>query len=234
MIISNDDILRAEIEQLKERVQHFEALLNGIPAFVCMYQIDQFDDANSAYNIWRNEQAIDMAVDANEIAFGNDVGCLCNNMLPLDVNMVRQSVDYFKANPGEDIFTGIARYKNQLNECHWLYFTTFVFKRTANDIPWQLVTSGFKLWEPVNCNAQLFDALKEINRLKNQSKIEKISKREHEILKLVSKGLTDREIADILFISERTAQTHRNNLIKKTGNKNTASLVTFAVENGLH
>jgi len=61
----------------------------------------------------------------------------------------------------------------------------------------------------------------------------KVTKREQEILKLICKGLSNQEIADKLFISQRTVQGHRANLISKTDSKNSIDLVVFAIRNKL-
>ena len=60
-----------------------------------------------------------------------------------------------------------------------------------------------------------------------------ISEREQEILVAVCRGLSNQEIADELFISKRTVDKHRANLLEKTGCKNTASLVVYAIRMGL-
>jgi DNA-binding NarL/FixJ family response regulator len=57
--------------------------------------------------------------------------------------------------------------------------------------------------------------------------------RELEILNLLADGFTNQEIADKLFTSKRTVEGHRQNLIDKTGVRNTAALVKFAVLNGI-
>ncbi len=59
----------------------------------------------------------------------------------------------------------------------------------------------------------------------------KLSKREQEVLELICKGFSNHEIAEHLFISHRTVDKHRANLISKTNSKNTADLVMFAVKN---
>ncbi|MDW8270799.1 MAG: response regulator transcription factor [Bacteroidota bacterium] len=56
-----------------------------------------------------------------------------------------------------------------------------------------------------------------------------LTKREQEILELVAQGLTSNEIADRLFISPRTVETHRAHLMEKLGAKNAASLVRYAL-----
>lgn len=57
--------------------------------------------------------------------------------------------------------------------------------------------------------------------------------REKEILQLICKELTAGEIGDKLFISKRTVDGHRNNLLLKTGCRNTAGLVLYAIKNNL-
>ena len=58
-----------------------------------------------------------------------------------------------------------------------------------------------------------------------QPKLLSLSDREREILQLLSQGLSSREISQNLFISSHTVDTHRRNMIKKTGVRNTVELV---------
>lgn len=60
-----------------------------------------------------------------------------------------------------------------------------------------------------------------------------LSERELEVLQLIAEGYTNIEIADKIFLSKRTVEGHRQNLIEKAGVKNTAHLVKFAFENGI-
>ncbi len=57
--------------------------------------------------------------------------------------------------------------------------------------------------------------------------------RETEVLKLIAQEFSNPEIADKLFISIRTVDTHRRNLLEKLGVKNTAGLVKYALKKGL-
>ncbi|MEM6632247.1 MAG: response regulator transcription factor [Bacteroidota bacterium] len=61
----------------------------------------------------------------------------------------------------------------------------------------------------------------------------KLSNREKEVLRLIVEEYTTQEIADQLFISIKTVETHRRNLLSKLNARNTAGLVRIAVENGL-
>ncbi|MDF7815251.1 response regulator transcription factor [Hymenobacter sp. YC55] len=60
-----------------------------------------------------------------------------------------------------------------------------------------------------------------------------LTHREREILQLVTDGLTNQQIADKLFTSRRTVESHRQNLLEKTGASNTPALVKYAMEQGL-
>ena len=60
-----------------------------------------------------------------------------------------------------------------------------------------------------------------------------LTSRETEVLELVVKEYSNKEIADSLFISMRTVDAHKRNLIEKTGAKNTAGLVMYAVNREL-
>lgn len=60
-----------------------------------------------------------------------------------------------------------------------------------------------------------------------------LSEREADVLLGICRGLSNQEIADALFISKRTVDAHRANILEKTGCKNTASLVVYAIKNRL-
>jgi DNA-binding NarL/FixJ family response regulator len=60
-----------------------------------------------------------------------------------------------------------------------------------------------------------------------------LTKREIEILKQIAEGHSNQEIANLLFISYNTVDTHRKNIMHKLSIKNTAGLVRYAIEKGL-
>jgi DNA-binding NarL/FixJ family response regulator len=60
-----------------------------------------------------------------------------------------------------------------------------------------------------------------------------LSDREKEILALVARDFSNHEIAEKLFISERTVQTHRKNIFSKTKAKSIVSLIKYAVQHGI-
>lgn len=54
-----------------------------------------------------------------------------------------------------------------------------------------------------------------------------------DVLKLICEGMTNNEIAEKLFLSNRTVDNHRASILSKTDTKNTAALVAFAIKNKL-
>jgi len=67
----------------------------------------------------------------------------------------------------------------------------------------------------------------------NRSKTD-LSEREIEIMLLICKGKVDKEIAEILNISEATASTHRQNIMKKIGCHKIAEIIAYAIKNGFY
>ena len=62
---------------------------------------------------------------------------------------------------------------------------------------------------------------------------ELLTQREKEVLKLIAKELTNKEIASILHISERTVEVHRKNMMRKTASSNAVGLIKYAMSNQL-
>ncbi len=61
----------------------------------------------------------------------------------------------------------------------------------------------------------------------------KFTTREKEILQLLSEGLSNKEIADVLYVSERTVVGHKSNMLAKTGCKSAISLLAYALRHKL-
>ncbi len=70
-------------------------------------------------------------------------------------------------------------------------------------------------------------------RKSDQPEEAKLTDREREILKLISEEMSNAKIAEVLFISERTVETHRKNMLRKTNNKTIVGLLKYAIEKQL-
>ncbi len=80
----------------------------------------------------------------------------------------------------------------------------------------------------VTVTRQVFNARQ---KSAEQNILDSFTKRELEVLQLVSQGYSNTEIAEKLEISPRTVGGHRNNMLSKSGLKNTAALISFALKN---
>ncbi len=74
-----------------------------------------------------------------------------------------------------------------------------------------------------------------MTKLKTQtdSPIEKLSEREREVLQLLAEGKSTKEIADMLFVSVKTIETHRQQIMNKLDIHNIAELTKLAIREGL-
>lgn len=80
----------------------------------------------------------------------------------------------------------------------------------------------------------LLNTIKNIKKINKQPEVDSgLSEREIEILIDICKGLSNQEIADKLFISKRTVDKHRANIMEKTNAKNTANLIMYSIKNNI-
>jgi DNA-binding NarL/FixJ family response regulator len=90
------------------------------------------------------------------------------------------------------------------------------------------VAAGEKYFSP-EVTAQLMNNFSDKSSQSNPADV--LTKREKEILTLIAQGLTDKEIAEKIFLSPLTITTHRKNILSKLGLKNKVELTRFAMEN---
>lgn len=76
------------------------------------------------------------------------------------------------------------------------------------------------------------ELIKIFHRGQFTSQSDPLTTREREVLKLIAEGRSNKEIADLLFISIRTVEHHRANIMKKLNIRQTASLVRYAIHKG--
>lgn len=71
------------------------------------------------------------------------------------------------------------------------------------------------------------------NPFASKHQTEVLTTREIEIIRLIAEGFSNKEIGTKLFISHRTVDTHRTNLMKKLNTNNIAGLISYALKNGM-
>ena len=95
-----------------------------------------------------------------------------------------------------------------------------------------LVMEG-KNYFPQDILRNLVFTLSKRDSIALQEKQVNLSKREVEVLELLCQGYTNKEMAEKLHLSPKTVDNHRTSLLSKTGTRNTAHLVMFAIKNHL-
>jgi DNA-binding NarL/FixJ family response regulator len=80
---------------------------------------------------------------------------------------------------------------------------------------------------------EVLEELRHTSKLKKENEEAHLTDREIEIVRLIEKELSNKQIADKLFISERTVETHRKNIFRKTGNNSVLGLIKYAYEHNL-
>ncbi len=90
------------------------------------------------------------------------------------------------------------------------------------------VSEGNSYFSPEILNS----ILKNLNKPVHQPSSSELTKRETEVLFHICQGLQNQEIAELLFLSKRTVDKHRQNILLKTNSRNTAELVVYAIKHG--
>jgi DNA-binding NarL/FixJ family response regulator len=100
----------------------------------------------------------------------------------------------------------------------------------------RVVSKGEKYFNEAITNLVFEDFYKRevsARQTKQHLQLTDLSKREMEVLQLVASGKSDKEVAEQLFISTKTVNTHKMHILDKLGLKNTAELVKYAIKNEL-
>ncbi|CAN5176752.1 response regulator transcription factor [soil metagenome] len=80
---------------------------------------------------------------------------------------------------------------------------------------------------------QVLDELERFSNMRRQNEAAHLTQREVEIIKLIEKEFSNKSIADMLCISERTVETHRKNIFRKTKTNSLIGLIKYAYEHKL-
>ncbi len=95
----------------------------------------------------------------------------------------------------------------------------------------QIIQAGGECYSTLISDNFMKSYIKKLKAGQNLTENKCLTQREIEILKLAVVGLSNKEIADKLFISTKTVDSHKNNIMQKLKLKNTAEMVLYAVKN---
>lgn len=210
-------------------------LLDELPAIVYVYVYRKPGDLKSLKMVWSSlytQKIIGLMreeIDAMDFSFFENI------FHPADLEIFNEISEMTTTSSSEKVFTSIHRIKPITSSDYvWLYGHSVILDYYEDGSPRSLLNVSFEINGYMHTKNQLTEALKEIGRLQHNLQCKSLTKRECEVLRCISRGLTNKQISAKLFISESTAKTHRNNIIKKLKIKNSAALAALAGECGMN
>jgi DNA-binding CsgD family transcriptional regulator len=222
---------KLEFRSNDEELQFYRTILDKIPAIMGIQQMDDLSDPTTNHNIWVNQNMLDFlkysCQEMDELGFR----LFLQTIHPDDMEMIGNAVMKFGTDQGMT-YGGVYRLKPKNEDYKWVIGAITVME-TRNGIPWRFLNISLNIDQMKDTQEQVIVLTKEINHLKNYIKVNSLTRREKQIVKLITEGMTDREIGKHLYISHRTAKTHRNNIHRKLSTNSSASIIHFALDNGL-
>ena len=202
-----------------------------LPVFVSINQMDDLDDPLTNHNIWANKAVYEFIGYSRQEIDEMGVAYFLETMHPDDLHIIGSAISKFEEG-NDKLFSGLVRLKPKQGKFHW-FLGSVVVMEIKNGKPWRFLVVALSIEHMQDTQLQLMELTKENLRLRNQIKIQMLTRREIEVIRLIAVNYSDLRIAEKLFISPATARTHRNNIKEKLMVHNTAGIVQFAFENGL-
>jgi DNA-binding NarL/FixJ family response regulator len=190
-------------------------------------------DASNLEVVWVSKKSIDILNLPSVVLEGYTfLEYIAKNVHSTDISKIETYLDL--AQQEKDFtFSEILSLKHSDGCWRDIYMNIVVGTRYPNNFPEQLFGCLIDLTDQLNNrNKNKFDSIG-LNSNNELELISSLSKREMEILRLIIKGFTDKEIGKELHISYYTADTHRKNIINKLKVKNTACLAFMAGKIGI-
>lgn len=94
------------------------------------------------------------------------------------------------------------------------------------------VTKGSKFFSPRISELMISEYVRNAEKRDEKTGEASLTRREKEVLNYIARGMNNQQIAENLFISPRTVETHRTNIMQKLNIHDAANLVRYALENG--
>lgn len=200
-----------------------EQIVNHLPALVMIVSTDDL------LVRWANKKLEEVyGLQAAE----NTPLSLIDRIHEEDQHQLMRMIDYMHAHPGEP-YKVMLRLRNKWNDLHYLNATVTAFERTRSGIIKRVLLTAVDITRLTETENELKNVLRELAAIRMESNEMHITSREMEVLRLIAREFSTKQIADELTISIPTVETHRRNLLRKLKVKNTAGLIRFTMENML-
>ena len=206
---------KTNMAKIEQELAFSQQILNAAPAIMYINEMQTPNDYLSCQNVWMNQRGLDFVGYTQEEITAKGYSFFDEFIHPDDKEVLPESIKTAYASPSETILGGMYRAKGKNQTAYrWLYGNYTIISRFGDGSVQQML---------------VVETLSEINLLKHKLKVCNCSTREKEVLELIIKGKTDKEIAKALSISITTAKKHRTHLLHKNGVKNTAELVALTL-----
>lgn len=219
--------LENKVAELQSKVAFLEKIINEVPANIYVSDLNQGV-------IWcnkTNEETLGYTI--SEIKEMGGLNYIYNTVHPDDHSVPDNSIEHYKTYEKAE-FGGVFRAKHKNSEEYkWFMGWAKAFSTDERGEVKELICVDVDMSPRMNTEDQLIQALRDNLKFKNKLLIQSLGKREIEILDLVCKGYSTKEIADKLYISSNTVSTHRKSIQRKLGTANVADMVNLAREAGL-
>jgi DNA-binding CsgD family transcriptional regulator len=220
-------------QTIEEELALYRKILERAPIFLSVNQLDNPDDPGTNHNVWMNRFGKEfIGYDQKEI---EELGLqfFLQTMHPDDLEIITNAINKFNQQSSR-IFGGLVRLKPRKSAYFYWCLGSIIVLEMKDGKPWRYLVTAQNIDYIKDTHNQIIALVKENLQLKNAVNINALTKREKQIIRLISEAQTDKDIATILHISIKTAKTHRHNILRKLGLKNCGAIVRFALENGLN
>lgn len=207
-------------KKLEEKVEFYEFILDNIEAGVWVNTYE-----GMIYNNRKSQEEIGFT--AKELNEYGDERYRTENYHPDDKDIWENSYKHLMENGNA---TTIYRQKDKNGDWIKILGVSKLVKKEHTEC--KTVNCGIVISNTMANFTKIEELLRENAYLKNKLKFEKITKREKEVLKLICEGLTGKQIANELFISTHTVESHRKNIMKKMNTSNIAELIQLVSTTG--
>lgn len=219
--------LEKQVRDLQEKCAFLERIVHEVPANIYVSDLE-------VGLVWcnrTNEESLGYSLE--EIRQMGGMAYLQAIVHPEDQNIPEDSISHYQQFDSAE-YGGVFRAKHKAEqEYKWYIGWAKAFSKNVEGEVKEILCVDVDMSPKMNTEGQLVAALKENLKKQNRLLVNNLRKREIEILGLICKGLSSKEIAARLFISPNTVSTHRKSIQKKLGTSNVADLVSLVKEAGL-
>ena len=226
--IEENKKLLKENKKLKEELEHYKSVTDKINV---MLHINKFNGDGLTDIIWHNKTYEDFSSIPVDDRNKKTKKYYANTYHAEDMKTIHSFIKKIQKEPKNYSF--IYKYTKDKDEKRWLASFCSPYKFSEDGTLTEVIIASIELDNNIFNPERYTAMLKELNYLKNKLKISQLTKAELLIIKLLSSGKSEKEIAAMQNRSIHTIKTHIKNIREKLDIKKNTELVTFACQVGI-